>query len=197
MAKQKLSSTQLRALAEMVDGNRGTPYAYAKGRRIWMSPTEDPDPNANIIPVDTRDVVAKRRCITQITVQLDDGNEYTLFPPEGTFPDALFWTESAVQKFLVPYYAAKSAADPRVDRVIRTLLDTFNGKLPKKPPVDDGAPASDGTVEVFALAHLPKSEYTGETGAAAALDSLAVVRLGEGGVTVERLPEYLSPAEGK
>lgn len=191
-ASPKLNSTQLRQIAEMVDGMRGMPFAACDGKRIWMSPTDPTAPGVVTIPVDANDVVPRRRSITRITITLDGGGDppqtLELFPQTGDFPDALFWTESAVQKFMVPYYAAKHASDPHVDKVIRDLLDLFDGK--KKPK---GRETADGTVQVFAMAHLPKSEYTTETGPAAALNALVVLHAEDGELKMERVPAYLSP----
>ncbi len=188
MAKQTFNSTQLRRLAEMADGLRGIPYASMNKARMWMSRDRQTAPDTLSIPVNNRDVVQRRRCITEITIHLDNGQKIDLYKIGGFVPDALFWTESAVQKFLVPYYAAKHAADPRVPGVIRTLLNTFNGKARKRSKAGAGS-----TVEVFAMAHLPKSEYTSETDEVRALDNLAVLHVAGGRVRVESLPAYLAP----
>jgi hypothetical protein len=199
MAKPTLNSTHLRQMAEMADGMRGMPYLAANAEQIWMAVAPSEDPDVLSIPVDVPDTVKRRRTITQITVTLDDGREVALFPQTGHVPDAIFWTESAVQKFLVPYYAAKHASDRRVDRVIRTLLDVFNGKKKKEEPhapAPAGAAAAgeDPVVEVFAMAHLPKSEYTGETDPALALGSLAVLHAEGEEVRMESVPVYLGAA---
>jgi hypothetical protein len=74
-----------------------------------------------------------------------------LFPD---FPDAVFWTESAVQKFMLPYYASKLGADEHVIARLARLLEAFRAK----PDGASSAPADDN--EPVALVHLPNSEYT-------------------------------------
>ncbi|HEX8318456.1 hypothetical protein [Longimicrobium sp.] len=92
--------------------------------------------------------------------------------PKGGKPtaaDAVFWSESAVEKFLVPYYA--SVAGDRAEQVVGKLLNVFNRGRQKRVGVvlDDAEP--------FAIAHIPKSEYVtvdGQQPAATGLHVLAV-----------------------
>lgn len=70
----------------------------------------------------------------------------------GTYEaDAVFWSVSAVEKFLVPYYASVygDQAASYVSSVLGILLP---GAGNQSDPTDDPA---------FAIAHLPSSEYTG------------------------------------
>ncbi|HEY0023853.1 MAG TPA: hypothetical protein VGB24_13115 [Longimicrobium sp.] len=88
---------------------------------------------------------------------------------EPTPADAVFWSESAVEKFLVPYYA--SVAGDRAEQAVGKLLNVFNRGRQKRDDVvlDDAEP--------FAIAHIPKSEYVtvdGEQPAATGLHVLAV-----------------------
>jgi hypothetical protein len=74
--------------------------------------------------------------------------------------DAVFWSVSAVEKFLVPYYA--SVYGDRSPEYVRSVLGIL---LPHPGPI---APPEHGDVLVepaFAIAHLPSSEYTRVSGA--------------------------------
>jgi hypothetical protein len=65
----------------------------------------------------------------------------------GTFAaDAVFWTQSAVEKFVIPYYA--SVYGDRADIIVSELLNVLKPSSPEN--------ASDAA---FAIAHLPSSEY--------------------------------------
>jgi hypothetical protein len=68
--------------------------------------------------------------------------------PGGTYAaDAVFWSVSAVEKFLVPYYASVYGDEgPRMAQQVLQILDT--------------AAAEEG--DAFAVAHLPSSEYVPE-----------------------------------
>lgn len=75
--------------------------------------------------------------------------------PGGTYAaDAVFWSVSAVEKFLVPYYA--SVYGDKGPQMAQAVLDVL---LP------ESAEGGEGRVEgetPFAVAHLPSSEYVGE-----------------------------------
>ena len=78
------------------------------------------------------------------------------FPHEeaGTFEaDAVFWSVSAVEKFLVPYYA--SVYGDKGPEMAKAVLDVLlRGRERALDEVE--------TEEPFAVAHLPSSEYVGE-----------------------------------
>ena len=70
--------------------------------------------------------------------------------PGGVYPaDAVFWSISAVEKFLLPYYA--SVYGDQAPEAVSRVLDIL------RPPI--GAPVLDPTP--YAIAHLPDSEYVG------------------------------------
>lgn len=71
--------------------------------------------------------------------------------------DAIFWSEAAVEKFVIPYYAAKSMW--RAAHVIRQLSEQWYGYVPAPPdPLHASARGDVGDVP-FALAHVPGSDY--------------------------------------
>ena len=82
--------------------------------------------------------------------------------------DAVFWSESAVEKFLVPYYA--SVYGDRADKVVRDLLDVLDS-----PRRGANGPTT------FAIAHIPRSEYVNvdEPTVAVLLEDGTVMRLKE------------------
>lgn len=68
-----------------------------------------------------------------------------------TQADAVFWSESAVEKFVVPYYA--SVYGNRADKEISEILDVLDD-------MRKGAQGAwTGEDQAFGLAHMPKSEY--------------------------------------
>ncbi len=84
--------------------------------------------------------------------------------------DAVFWSESAVEKFVIPYYASKHG--PRAGTEVQAILDVFHHG--KKPP-KEGETETDGN-GVFALVHVPTSEYIpAAPGGPAADEFLAMV----------------------
>lgn len=88
--------------------------------------------------------------------------------PGGTYAaDAVFWSVSAVEKFLVPYYA--SVYGDKGPQMAQAVLDVL---LPESA---EGGEASLEDDTAFAVAHLPSSEYVGEPEAEAV--SLFVSRL--------------------
>jgi hypothetical protein len=77
--------------------------------------------------------------------------------PGGTYAaDAVFWSVSAVEKFLVPYYA--SVYGDRGPDMAQAVMDVLLLGI-------ESEQGGEGRVEYekpFAMAHLPSSEYVGE-----------------------------------
>jgi hypothetical protein len=80
----------------------------------------------------------------------------TIEPGRGEVAaDSVFWTESAVEKFVIPYYASVAGADAAV--AIQRVLKVLHRKSPTPaPPGHEGEPQPG---EAFALVHIPTSEY--------------------------------------
>ena len=77
--------------------------------------------------------------------------------PGGTYAaDAVFWSVSAVEKFLVPYYA--SVYGDQGPDMAKAVMDVL---LLGKESAGDGV-RGDEDETPFAVAHLPSSEYVGE-----------------------------------
>jgi hypothetical protein len=74
-------------------------------------------------------------------------------PPIGAYPggtfaaDAAFWSVSAVEKFLLPYYA--SVYGDQAPEIVKDVLSVLM----------DSEVVTDPAVQPFALIHLPSSEY--------------------------------------
>lgn len=75
--------------------------------------------------------------------------------PGGTYAaDAVFWSVSAVEKFLVPYYASVYGDQgPEMAKAVLQLMGVDGAR--------DAAERVEGETP-FAVAHLPSSEYVGE-----------------------------------
>jgi hypothetical protein len=188
MSKWFLDSTGLRRLAEMADGGRDEDFYIAvDADRKMVALREPPEPGKYklVVPVHTSGAVPERRGIRKLTATLDDGRTVEIFPEAGLeVPDAMFWTESSVEKFLVPYYARVHSAASRVGDEVQKVKDVFNGKV--RPY---GLPSHE-PVEVFALVHLPRSEYTATE--SALLSSLGVLyAVGGGEAVLTPLPEFV------
>jgi hypothetical protein len=112
---------------------------------------------------------------------------YNVKPTGGkpTAADAVFWSESAVEKFLVPYYA--SVAGDRAEQAAGKLLNVFNrGRHHRVGVILNEA-------EPLAIAHIPKSEYVTVDGEQPGATGLHVVTVSEAdGVTATPLEQFLA-----
>lgn len=170
-----LTATELRQVAEWAHSVRGPHMAMVVSRLDDGSLKVEPKLLANaprgkpeflVIPVDTENRVRKRRVIGGMNLRLVDKEkmgapsvDVNFFQlcreAHGCEPDAMFWTESAVEKFLVPYYASVHSADKALGREMRRIAKVFDGKFkPKGRTLEH-----DEEVTVYAMVHLPKSEY--------------------------------------
>ena len=104
--------------AETADGYRDEELQLilhpTKGLRIQRL-TEDMDKeDRELCRVNTKSCVPARTKVVQVTLTLEDGSTLTTKSGEG---DCIFWTESAVDKFLYPYYHAQRIWDATMDGV--------------------------------------------------------------------------------
>lgn len=178
-----LDAVELRRLAEFAASVRtasgGSGAGGGTARSVQVGPrapgkklpftvvprgTEAP-PGTLVIPVATENRVDERSTIDEMKLDVTQpgGNRVMVDLFEacrqkfGTVPDAMFWTESAVQKFLLPYYAGVYSASRGVGGEVDRVNQAFDGAQghTREP---DGAEGS----RVFALIHLPHSEYVAE-----------------------------------
>jgi hypothetical protein len=190
-AADPLDSIVAREAAELVSGLRGHYVWFTfddEQLTPWIAPSEDPGlppPEGTVLWEGlTVAVRPDRPPPSSVVVTLAvSGAERTIVPSEDTMPpDAMFWTDGSVEKLLLPYYASvKGNAAPFFTL---WLMTTWDGHIPagdyeeKKAAhalrkyfpsratqdVSDDPPPS----EVYAITHLPRSEYVSDTGAAVA-----------------------------
>jgi hypothetical protein len=156
-----LDSIQLRLIAESASGSRGFPVTFVAlpdgtVEERKMRPKDVP-PGSVVIPAHTKDMVPDKPPLTVATIQAQGTTEPIdlLELPNGLGrADAVFWSESAVEKFLIPYYA--SVYGNQATQAVGDLLEAFHGDR------GDGAKRGEATppeVQTYAIAHIPKSEY--------------------------------------
>jgi hypothetical protein len=164
-----LTYHDLRTMAECAGGYRGEPVWMIVDSRGWRMSEREPDggelePGAVVLRCQNPDAshrrvghaaigpAQSRPGITPPIVDLLDlDNTKGVIGAEVRSADAVFWSASAVEKFLVPYYA--SLAGNQADRHVADLLDVLDELR------DPRRSASPNDEEAFGLAHIPKSEY--------------------------------------
>jgi len=166
-----LDSMQLRKIAEAVSGYRGTPRYWlvlttgADGSLAYEIAPEDPGyrRDAVVIPCQTPKearrppVVSASICaagapeVDLLNLQLEDDEGDVVYRA-----DAVFWGESSVEKFVVPYYASVYGAE--AGEKVTELLDAYNGVTSAvgQARAGEGEP---NVTEAYGLVHIPRSEY--------------------------------------
>jgi hypothetical protein len=153
-----LNASQIRALADYAASLR-----TADGDKVFVLATESDSgqmklshvryepgtgrPEGAVLAADTRCVNGKRPAVSDVRMAAGgrphDLNKY----------DAVFWSEAAVEKFVLPYYASKSLW--LAAHVVGVLSRKWYGYEPGVA----GQTAAEDTDPPFALAHLPSSDY--------------------------------------
>ena len=96
-----LDAHTLRLLAEAADGRRGENYAiFHDGSGYAVSPESRRD-GTKLVSVRTAVRAPTRRKAERLVHIQPPGRETTPLPDDV---DAIFWSESAVEKFVLPYY---------------------------------------------------------------------------------------------
>jgi hypothetical protein len=136
MAKRSLTANDLRALAEAADGIRDKPAYVVWGDAGPELKTKRPAASTEVIFECVTDNIvphrAKLRSITlEPSVMTTHGRPVTDI---ATRYDAMFWSEAAVEKFVLPYYI-QSGHPELVDRLRKAFKHA----------------------SVMAVAHLPES----------------------------------------
>jgi hypothetical protein len=154
--RPKLNSLQLRRIAEWASGDRDEAFEFVvdpDGKVSKKKPGEVAPPDSVTIPVWTPLRDPDRPELIEASVQAKGAAKpvdlLNLKTKDGTplgRADSVFWTESAVEKFVIPYYA--SVYGWEAGAKISALLEAFE-------PSKSGNDAT----QVFAMAHIPKSEY--------------------------------------
>jgi hypothetical protein len=160
-----LNAHQLRMLAEFASSQRkvgGDPfYGVAVPDPDVMGPefkleivSTLAEGQVPLFEIDTFEVEARPKP-TEVTFKVDGmtmanmAHEY----------DAVFWSESAVEKFVFPYYASKSLWETAA--VLEKLSMYWYGQIPPDTDVGEGESVfARFLVEPpFAIAHTPDSDY--------------------------------------
>lgn len=200
-----LDSIQLRLIAEAASGNRGEPVYFVVLPDGTIAESKNPDvPESEkglVIPAHTADRVPGKPPLTVATIEAEGAPEPVnlLDLPNGLGrADSVFWSESAVEKFLVPYYA--SVYGNQAAEAVADLLDAFIGDRRRS---GSGGEAEGGRawgtvedVEVYAMAHIPKSEYVllgsqSDIGRDVAVIYREKVDNGQSPLTALLLPDFL------
>lgn len=166
-----LTSIQLRKIAEGVSGYRGSTRFWLvltqgdDGSLMYEISPEDPGPlpDAVVIPCQTTRE-AERPPVVHASIRARGAEPVDLLHlrlenDEGDVmhtADAVFWGNSSVEKFVVPYYA--SVYGNEAGEAVTELLNTYNGIRTDSPALEeaDGEP---NRTEVYGLVHIPRSEY--------------------------------------
>jgi len=182
----QVGSIVAREAAEFVSGMRGRYVWFTHDDDVltpWVCPDEYPGerPNATVVAGGVEVAVRPDRpAPTSVVVRLESGDEHPLVStPDDptTVPDAMFWTDGAVEKLLLPYYASvKGKGAPFFITILMGKWDNANGISPEctdpecavtalrhyfprtAPDVVDEEPVS----PVYAITHLPRSEYVSD-----------------------------------
>jgi hypothetical protein len=177
-----VDSVAAREVAEYASGLRG--------HDVWVydSPTRGLSATLNRLPQPTQPLFEaftpfQRPDRPVVSVEMWDGEWH---PLRGTgssdptqVPDSVFWTDGAVDMLMVPYYASVQGAG--APPYLEVLLRKWAGALPATTTdardllrylgtelertmcrLEGDEPASAATSEVYAIVHLPNSEWVDE-----------------------------------
>ncbi|HET6228508.1 MAG TPA: hypothetical protein VFE05_00435 [Longimicrobiaceae bacterium] len=140
--------------AESIRGPEGKPMYVAASAEGGLEIYSEPPEGGYLFEVDTFEQGVGRPHPTAVIVV--DCHGQTMDLAHGY--DAVFWSEAAVEKFLLPYYASKSMWDAAA--ALKNLSQKWYGKVPDDGDDDgDDATPVDGATLPFAVAHMPDSEY--------------------------------------
>jgi hypothetical protein len=158
-----LNAHELRMLADFAESLRGS-----NGDPIYILPGDDGGlawrtggdaPGNTLFTVDTMDVTPGRVKPSAVTIAVAGQVPLQLADQY----DAVFWSESAVEKFVLPYYASKSMWDAAAE--LTALSIAWYGRVPadgdvQVGPVPDPADAPSTDPIPVALAHTPDSDWS-------------------------------------
>ena len=214
----EMESVVARDVAEFVSGLRGHFVTFqTEGDTLYpeLYPTDQPLPAPDPAPAGVFRLAALAEPVRgdrpypeSVTVRVRDlrGQEHT-HPVVGvdgdpaTSPDCMFWSDGALEKLMLPYYASvKGGSAPYY---IEVLMGRWDGVIPPGDPEPDvgasmrarlsglfgaaaagtsAAPDDDHESSVYTVTHLPRSEYAA-TPPPEGLESRTVLLVEEGGAT--------------
>ncbi|HET6763657.1 MAG TPA: hypothetical protein VFH27_08290, partial [Longimicrobiaceae bacterium] len=216
-----VDSIQLRLIAEAASGIRGMPVhfvAMEDGTVREVLHPEHPDhpvhptPPARgdagdpkgivppplempvVVPAFTEDVLPAKPPLDFAAIRaLGVAERIDLLDLPGGLgaADAVFWSESAVEKFLIPYYA--SVYGNQAALAVGDILEAFHGDR-GDGGTHGGPRLTDPDGLTYAMAHLPKSEYVILSDSDNVGMSLAVIYEDPetpGTLNAKRLPDFL------
>jgi len=183
----RVDSVVAREAAEFVSGLRGHYVWFTlDGCELtpWICPTAAPGdapPGTVIAQGVTLPLRPDRPAPTNVAVHLDGGvDAYPVVLPSDDptrAPDSIFWTDGSVERLILPYYASvKGRSAPLftailmgkwdnsidVDRPgLECAVEAVRRSLPGAAAEED-----DGYSPVYAVTHLPRSEYVSDGGPA-------------------------------
>ncbi|HWK88630.1 MAG TPA: hypothetical protein VNP72_01495 [Longimicrobium sp.] len=155
----KLNALQLRTLTEHAASLRGPGGALSYMVRthddgIALIPAETTlVPENAVIELDTADQQAARPSVITATMVAKGADGRTATADLMKY-DAVFWSEAAVEKFVLPYYASKSMW--MAAHVLSTISRLWYGFVP-----GEGGTVVQTDEIPFAMAHIPSSDYVG------------------------------------
>ena len=146
----------IRRLAEWVSACRDELYMFtfdpARGQ-FW--PMSAPDASPLVLGAFTPPTRADRPRVESVTLRSANGGQAVLAPDVA---DAVFWGSGSVNHVMLPYYASVYGGEALL--VLSEILDVWNG-----PEVVPSAAGLSGDPVVYALVHLPKSDWDPELSA--------------------------------
>jgi hypothetical protein len=162
-----LNARELRALVDAAASQRkkggdpvyGVVDLGANGLALkFVRGAEGERPVNAVMEIDTHEVWPDRTPPTSVILTHDDQSTKNL---AETY-DAVFWSEAAVEKFVLPYYASKAMWDAAY--TLSLISKAWYGHVPRPSEDDsDADPAVAGTegepVIPFAMGHTPDSDY--------------------------------------
>jgi hypothetical protein len=141
----RTDATGLAWLAETADGNRDKQFTLVldKDDQPQLRETvQEGDRLVTGVEVRTATTLRDRVPVESVIVKPRGYEAQSVDPREGY--DALFWTESAVEKFLYPYYRSQRLWDKRMDR----LMADFNTQR-EMVAVLHRAPSNSSTIDAL------------------------------------------------
>ncbi|MDQ2890847.1 MAG: hypothetical protein M3R65_09920 [Gemmatimonadota bacterium] len=158
MARRTLTANDLRALAEAADGVRDRPAYVVWGPDGPELKAEPPSASADVIfECATSNIVPNRAKLRSMTIDppmvTTGGAAVTDL---ATLHDAMFWSEAAVEKFVLPYYIRSGGPElaERIRKAFNHPSVIAIAHLPDSAPILLTAIRSRNGMEALTLSEL-------------------------------------------
>ncbi len=183
-----LTSLEARVMADYASGVRGEASILMTGmdrdgKHFHVRPDKHHGPCSDAknvaTPVNTPYVQPARPPVEMVEIQAEGMSGLESLMQY----DAVFWSESAVEKFIFPYYASKYQW--HAAHVLEKITKAWYGYIPRP-----GVNATNAMLEIneeipFAVGHLPRSDYV-----ELADELMVITRDRTGAVKHRRLSEF-------